>query len=40
VVKLSIENPGTTLEVSHKRRTFIKKAVIPKVRREIGRAIS
>jgi len=33
-------NPGTSLEVPYKRRTFIRNAVIPKVKIERGSAIS
>lgn len=38
VRKLSILNPGTIRLVSHKSATFIKKAAIPKVKIEIGKA--
>jgi len=40
VVKLAISKPGTNIDVSHKRATLIKKAEIPKVRIEIGKAIN
>jgi len=40
VLKLSITNPGTTFELPQRRRTFIKNAATPKVKSEIGRAIS
>ena len=40
VVKLAIVNPGTTIEVAQRRRTLIKNAATPKVKIEIGRAIS
>jgi len=40
VVKEVISKPVTNLLVSHKRATLIKKAVIPKVRIDNGRAIS
>ena len=40
VQKPSIVNPGTRRLDTHKRNTFIRKANIPKVIIEIGRAIS
>jgi len=40
VRKLAISKPGTTIAVSHKRATLIRKAEMPKVRIEIGKAIS
>jgi len=40
VEKPEMANPGTSLEVPQRRRTLIRKAVIPKVNIEIGRAIS
>lgn len=40
VVKLAISKPGTNLEVAQRRRTLIRKAVIPNVTMERGRAIS
>lgn len=39
VVKLSIVKPGTSFVVPQRRRTFIKKAAIPKVKIERGSAI-
>jgi len=39
VVKLSIENPGTILPTPQRRATLMRKAEIPRVRTEIGRAI-
>lgn len=39
VVKLSIEKPGTTLPTPQRRATLIRKAEIPRLRIEIGRAI-
>jgi hypothetical protein len=40
VAKFVISNPGTNILVSHKSTTLIKKALSPKVRIDIGRAIS
>lgn len=40
VVNVAISNPGTNFEVPHRRNTLIKKAAIPKVKIEIGRAIN
>jgi len=40
VVNVAISNPGTTFEVPQRRRTLIRNAAIPKVRSEIGSAMS
>ena len=40
VLKSAIENPGTIFELPQRSKTLIKNAVIPKVRSEMGRAIS
>ena len=40
VVKDDISNPGTNLAVPQRRATLIKKATMPKVKTEIGRATS
>jgi len=40
VVKFAISNPGTTMLAPHKRRTFIKNAVKPKVIIDRGSAIN
>jgi hypothetical protein len=39
VKKLAIKKPGTIKLVNHNKLTFIKKAAIPKVTNDIGRAI-
>ena len=40
VVKLDISKPGTKILVNQRRMTLMKKAAIPKVRIETGRAMS
>lgn len=40
VVKVAISKPGTNMAVSQSKATLIKKAEIPKVKTEIGRAIN
>ena len=40
VQKLAITNPGTSIELPQRRKTLIIIAVIPKVKIDIGRAIS
>jgi hypothetical protein len=40
VQKLEIEKPGTICEVPQRSKTLIRKAVIPKVKTDIGKAIS
>lgn len=40
VVKLDISKPGTRMLANQRRMTLMKKAAIPKVRMEIGRAMS
>ncbi len=39
VTKLAISKPGTTVLTPQSKTTLIRKAEIPKVRREIGRAM-
>lgn len=40
VVKLAISKPGTNWELNQRRATFIKKAAIPNVMIDMGRAIT
>ena len=40
VKKLSIANPGTSIEAPQKSKTLMMMAAMPKVRIEMGRAIS